>query len=91
MIYVVGNFWSTAFQGKRVVGVPWLNAELRQHPDPIGELQRLVQHVLTLHITLGDGVHIAVLQLGGNGIGIEVTFLNLELQLVLIRDVLPRC
>lgn len=52
----------------RVVRVPWLNAKLGQDPDAIGEFQRLVEHVLALHVPLGNGVDIVVLQFAGDGI-----------------------
>lgn len=52
----------------RVVGVARLNAQLSQDPDAVGELQRLVEHVLALHVPLGDGVHVVVLQLAGDGV-----------------------
>lgn len=52
----------------RVVGVARLNAKLSQDPDAVGELQRLVEHVLALHVPLGNGVHVVVLQLAGDGV-----------------------
>lgn len=59
---------STARAGRsrgshREVGVAWLDAQLCQHPDAIGQLQRLVEHVLALHIPLGDGEDVTALQL----------------------------
>ena len=47
----------------RVVGVARLDPELGQDPDAVGELEGLVQHVLALHVPLGDGVDVAALQL----------------------------
>lgn len=47
----------------RVVRVARLDPELGQDPDAVGELQGLVQHVLALHVPLGDGVDVIVLQL----------------------------
>lgn len=52
----------------REAGVAGLDAELGQHPDAIGELQRLVEHVLTLHVPLGNGVDVVVLQFAGDGV-----------------------
>lgn len=52
----------------RVVGVPGLDAQLSQDPDAIGELQGLVEHVLPLHVPLGNGVDIVVLQLAGDSV-----------------------
>lgn len=46
-----------------VVGVAGLDAELSQDPDAVGELEGLVEHILALHIPLGDGVDVVVLQL----------------------------
>lgn len=37
-------------------------------PDAVGELQRLVQHVLPLHVPLGDGEDVVALQLPGDGV-----------------------
>ena len=52
----------------RVGGAPGLNAELRQHTDAVGELHGLVEHVLALHRALGDGEHVAALQLVGGSV-----------------------
>ena len=52
----------------RVIGVSWLDAQLSQDPNAIGELQRLVQHVLPLHVPLGNSVNVVVLQLAGNSV-----------------------
>lgn len=52
----------------RVVGVPGLDAQLRQDPDAVGEFEGLVEHVLPLHVPLGYGVHIVVLQLAGDSV-----------------------
>ena len=46
----------------RVVGVPGLDAELGQDPDAVGEFEGLVQHVLALHVPLGNGVDVVALQ-----------------------------
>lgn len=50
------------------VGVAWLDAQLRQHPDAIGQLQGLVEHVLTLHVPLGDCEDVATLQPAAHGL-----------------------
>lgn len=47
----------------REAGVAWLDPQLCQHPDAVGQLQRLVEHVLALHIPLGDGEDVTALQL----------------------------
>lgn len=49
----------------RVVWISCLYPHLSQHPDAIGEFHRLVEHVLTLHRTLGYGEDVATLQLVG--------------------------
>lgn len=52
----------------REAGIAGLDPELCQHPDAIGELQGLVEHVLALHIPLGNGEDVAALELAANGI-----------------------
>lgn len=47
----------------RVVGVARLDAELGENPDAVSEFQRLIEHVLALHVPLGDGVDVVILQL----------------------------
>lgn len=47
----------------RVVGVPWLDTQLCQDPNAIGELEGLVEHVLAFHVPLGNGVDVVVLKL----------------------------
>lgn len=51
-----------------VVGVPRLHPQLGQHPDAVGELHGLVEHVLALHRPLGDGEDVAALQLAGGSV-----------------------
>lgn len=46
----------------RVIGIARLYAELSEDPDPVGEFERLVQHVLAFHVPLGDGEDVVVLQ-----------------------------
>ena len=38
-----------------------LDLELGQHPDAVGELERLVEHVLAVHVALGDREDVVVL------------------------------
>ena len=52
----------------REVGVGGGNLELSQHFNSIGQFERLVQHVLALHVALGDGEDVAVPQLLWNGV-----------------------
>ena len=52
----------------REVGVGGGNLELSQHFDSIGQFKWLVQHVLALHVALGDGEDVAVPQLLWNGV-----------------------
>lgn len=52
----------------RVVGVPGLDAQLGQDPDAVGEFEGLVEHVLPLHVPLGYGVDIVVLQFAGDSV-----------------------
>lgn len=52
----------------REAGIAGLDPELCQHPDAIGEFQGLVEHVLALHIPLGNGEDVAALELAANGI-----------------------
>ena len=47
-------------------GVSGLNLEFGEDPDAVGEFHRLVQHVLTLHVSFGDRKHVVVAQLLGN-------------------------
>lgn len=47
----------------RVVGVAGRYTHFCQHPNAIGEFDRLVQHVLPLHCSLGYGEDITALQL----------------------------
>lgn len=49
-------------------GVAGLDAQLRQHPDAIGQLEGLVKHVLALHVPLGDGEDVAALQPTAHGL-----------------------
>lgn len=91
LVDVLGHFGSSALQGERVVRVPRLNAKLGQDPDAVGEFQRLIEHVLTFHIPLGDGVDIVVLQFAGDGVGIQVTVFNLELKLIFVWNIFPGC
>lgn len=49
----------------RVVGVDGLHPQFSQHPDAVGEFDRLVQHVLSLYGSLGYGEDINALQLVG--------------------------
>lgn len=46
----------------RVIGIARLYAELGEYPDPVGEFERLIQHVLAFYVPLGNGVDIVVLQ-----------------------------
>lgn len=46
----------------RVIGIARLYAEFGEYPDPVGEFERLIQHVLAFYVPLGDGVDIVVLQ-----------------------------
>lgn len=64
----------TVWQGARCggthreAGVAWLDPQLRQHPDAVGQFQGLVEHILALHGPLGDGEDVAVLQLAAHGL-----------------------
>lgn len=52
-------------QGSSTHCVDWvscLHPHLSQHPDAIGELHGLIQHVLTVHCALGYGEDVATLQ-----------------------------
>lgn len=53
------------FYTHRVVWVSCLYLQLSQYPDAIGELHRLVQHVLPIHCALGYGEDVAALQFVG--------------------------
>lgn len=61
----LGHLWSSALQRHCVDGVPRLHLELGQDPDAVGQFHRLVEHILTLHRSLGDGEHVTPLQLVG--------------------------
>ena len=64
-----GLFRRQAGEGAyREAGIAGLDPELCQHPDAVGELQGLVEHVLALHVPLGDGEDVAALELAANGI-----------------------
>jgi len=52
----------------REAGVAGLDPELCQHPDAVGELQGLVEHVLAFHVPLGDGEDVTALELAADGI-----------------------
>lgn len=52
----------------RVIGIARLYAEFGEYPDPVGEFERLIQHVLAFYVPLGDGVDIVVLQFAWNRI-----------------------
>lgn len=62
LVHVLRNLWSPALQRQRVIGIARLYAELGENPDPVGEFERLVQHVLAFHVPLCDGVDIVALQ-----------------------------
>lgn len=47
----------------RVVRISRLDAELGKDPDAVSEFQGLVEHVLALHVPLGNGVNVVILQL----------------------------
>lgn len=48
--------------------VAGLDLELRENPDAVGEFDGLVEHVLALHIPLGDGEDVGTLQLVGDSV-----------------------
>lgn len=48
--------------------IPRLYFELRKDPDAIGEFERLVQHVLSLNIPLGNRKDVVVPQLLRNSV-----------------------
>lgn len=52
----------------REAGVAGLDAQLGQHPDAVGQLERLVEHVLALHIPPGHGEDVAALQPAAHGL-----------------------
>lgn len=52
----------------REVRVAGLDAQLRQHPDAIGQLEGLVKHVLALHVPLGNCEDVAALQPAAHGL-----------------------
>lgn len=66
LVNVLRDLRGATLQGQRVVGVARLDAQLCQDPDAVGEFERLIQHVLALHVPLGDGVDVVVLELSGN-------------------------
>lgn len=64
-----GSSLGSAGEGAyREAGVAGLDPELSQHPDAVGELQGLVEHVLTLHVPLGDGEDVAALEFAADGV-----------------------
>jgi len=46
----------------REVGIARLNLQFCQYPDAIRQFDRLIEHVLTLDITLGYREHVIVAQ-----------------------------
>lgn len=52
----------------REAGIAGLDPQLCQHPDAVGELQGLVEHVLALHVPLGNGEDVAALEFAAHGI-----------------------
>lgn len=44
------------------IRIGWLYFELCQNLDAIGQFQRLVQHVLTFHIALGNSEDVIIAQ-----------------------------
>lgn len=65
MIYHYHFLCSHQVRGEvyRVVGVARLDAQLGKDPDAVSEFEGLIEHVLALHVPLGNGVDVVILQL----------------------------
>lgn len=51
-----------------------LQLQLEQHPDVVGELQGLIEHVLALDVALGYRENVAVRHFGGHGVRVAAHF-----------------
>lgn len=77
-------------QAKRGVGIARLQLQLQQHPDIVGQLQRLVQHVLALDVPFSDRKDIVARHLGGQAVRSAHQTREIVLQLVSGWNLLPR-
>lgn len=84
-----GHFNRTRFQTKRCIRIARLHLQLQQHPNIIAQLQRLIQHVLSLNISLCNCENIIGRHFGGQTVGRSTNPIQIVLHFIGGRNLFP--